>query len=132
MGKRDAIHIIIPVKNKSGIVKKSEKMLEHKKQKPRHSKAKLKRDYFNAIINAVEHIKIFNRIDIVPEKKRHLGIIEKELEKCFCHTPCNHILRLEYKYVKEAVLALEENSNIDIKLPELIDEDYYKSVKKKI
>ncbi len=129
---RHELIIKISKNKKQDIVKKSANYINHKKLKPQHTKADLNRSFFNSLIKVIDHIKIFNRIDIIPEKKRHIEIIENEIKKCLDIRPGNHLLRQEYKFIKETMFIIEETQDRYIKIPELINEEYYQHIKKKI
>ena len=100
---------------------------KHHKQKRSTTKAELRRRYFHALEQVVEHIKIFNRITVVQEKVRHLSTIEKSMMICLEHKPGNHILRTQSKLLKETLQAMNHEPNGAITIPLVIDEQFIKS-----
>ncbi|MFQ5963445.1 MAG: hypothetical protein ACE5KZ_04085 [Candidatus Scalinduaceae bacterium] len=100
----------IPFFYKKIIKKKSLKPQDINKKHKKNTKAELKKEFLTHCHNAVEHIKIFNRIPMVNEKMNHLNTAITHLEKCLIHRPGNHILRNQIKLCREELILLKKSN----------------------
>lgn len=91
------------------------------KQRKQTTKAEMKRTFFVELNQALSHIAISNRISDVVEKKRHLLEAEKVLSSCVESKKSNHLVRLQYRYIKEALFSLEEKQVRHLQIPILFE-----------
>ncbi len=74
---------------------------------------------------AIEQINIFNRIDILPEKKAHLEKAVECLEAVLKGRGGGHLLRQQYKICKDTLWDLERgiqdarHQQIDLLIPDM-------------
>ena len=71
------------------------------------TKAELRRRVRTDLAVAIEQIAIFNRIDILPEKKAHLEKAVECLEAALKGRGGGHLLRQQYKLCKDTLWDLE-------------------------
>ena len=93
------------------IIKKKTLKPEHRNAKHKKStKAALKREFLINCHRAIEHMEVFNRIQMVNEKLNHLNAAIVSLEKGLEQRPSNHLLRNQIKICREEHNLLKETN----------------------
>lgn len=100
-----SVHIF----HKKIIKKKSSKARYRYTKHKKNTKAELKKEFLTNCQKAIEHIKVFNRIQMVNEKTNHLNMAITHLEKCLVYRPGNHLFRNQIKICREELFTLKES-----------------------